>query len=128
MKRTAVIFDLDGTLIDSAPDLQAALAQVLGEAGRPALDVGQVRRLIGDGSRALVERGFAQVGPALDEPALDRALARFIALYTAAPAAATRPYPGVGPVLQRLPAPRPAPGPCTHKTAPATPDELRGAV
>ncbi|MBT6116958.1 MAG: HAD hydrolase-like protein, partial [Rhodospirillaceae bacterium] len=57
-RRRAVVFDLDGTLIDSAPDLAAALDRLLVEEGRPALGLEAVKMLIGDGAQRLVERAF----------------------------------------------------------------------
>ncbi|MBV8169809.1 MAG: phosphoglycolate phosphatase [Alphaproteobacteria bacterium] len=97
-----VILDLDGTLIDSAPDLRAAANTVLAEAGRPPLDLPTIRRFIGDGVRVLVERAFAATGPAIAGPALDEATARYVALYEAAATVLTRPYDGVPETLARL--------------------------
>jgi phosphoglycolate phosphatase len=57
-----VAFDLDGTLADTAPDLAAALNHVLGELGRPGVEPGSVRHLIGHGARALLRRGLAATG------------------------------------------------------------------
>src|SRR5437660_7051673 len=62
MKRTALVFDLDGTLVDSLPDLHAALNEMLRGLHRPELTPGQVGPMIGDGSRALVERDLAATG------------------------------------------------------------------
>lgn len=97
-----VVFDLDGTLIDSAPDLRAAANAVLAEAGRPPLDLPTIRRFIGDGVRKLIERAFAATGPALDEAALDRATAEYSALYAAGASVLTRPYDGVIDTLRAL--------------------------
>ena len=68
---TAVIFDLDGTLVDTAPDLTAALNKVLDDAGHPSVPLSEVTHLIGDGARALVERGFYMVGAPLAGAVLD---------------------------------------------------------
>jgi phosphoglycolate phosphatase len=113
------IFDLDGTLIDSAPDLRAAAERVLAEAGRPALDLSTIKRFIGDGVRKLVERAFAATGPALDGPALDQATARFTAFYEAAATVLTRPYDGVPETLARLRAAGIRLAVCTNKPAAA---------
>jgi phosphoglycolate phosphatase len=102
MALRCVVFDLDGTLIDSAPDLQAAANTVLREAGRPPLDLPTVRGFVGDGVRKLIERAFAATGPALDDAALDRATGRYTALYEAAASVLTRPYDGVPETLGRL--------------------------
>ena len=114
-----VILDLDGTLIDSAPDLRAAANRTLAAAGRPALDLPTVTRFIGDGVRKLVERAFAATGAALDEAALDRATAEFTARYEAAASVLTRPYPGVPETLARLRGAGIRLAVCTNKPTPA---------
>jgi len=110
-----VILDLDGTLVDSAPDLHAAATIVLAEAGRSALDLTTIKRFIGDGVRKLVERAFAATGPALEPAALDQATARFTTLYEAAATVLTRPYDGVPETLTRLRAAGMRLGVCTNK-------------
>jgi len=114
-----VVFDLDGTLIDSAPDLRAAANTVLAEAGRPPLDLPTIRRFVGDGVRKLIERAFATTGPALTAAELDRATARYTALYEAAATVLTRPYEGVIETLQRLRASDLKLAVCTNKPAQA---------
>jgi phosphoglycolate phosphatase len=110
-----VILDLDGTLIDSAPDLHTAANTVLIAAGRPTLDLPTIKRFIGDGVRKLVERAFAATGPALDQAALDRTTARFTTLYEAAASVLTRPYADVPETLARLGAAGMRLGVCTNK-------------
>jgi len=58
----AIIFDLDGTLIDSAPDLGNALNKTLNEIGRPELELSLIRNLVGDGAVALIKRGLKASG------------------------------------------------------------------
>ncbi|MBX6369883.1 MAG: HAD hydrolase-like protein, partial [Rhodospirillales bacterium] len=53
MKEAAILFDLDGTLVDSLPDLARALGVLLGEAGAPPLAAEEVRRMVGDGAGPL---------------------------------------------------------------------------
>jgi phosphoglycolate phosphatase len=120
-----VILDLDGTLIDSAPDLHAAANRVLAAAGRAPLDLPMVTRFIGDGVRKLVERAFAATGPALTPAALDRATADFTARYEAAASVLTRPYPGVPETLARLRAAGMRLAVCTNKPAAAAGIVLR---
>ncbi len=92
-KVKAIVFDLDGTLVDSARDIVAALDRLLVEQGRPAVGFAAGRAMIGDGARVLIERGFAATGgPAQD---IDGALKRWFELYAADIAGHSRPYPGV---------------------------------
>lgn len=95
-----VIFDLDGTLIDSAPDICAALGHAHAELGLPVHDVAAVRRMIGEGQRILVERSVAQAGGA---PALcDEVLPRFRRYYSQHLVEKTTLYPGVKETLAAL--------------------------
>jgi phosphoglycolate phosphatase len=87
-----IVFDLDGTLVDSAPDLHAAANRMLAEFGRPALSLGQVTGFIGNGVPKLVERCLDATGGVDGLHA--EALARFRGHYDAAPAELTRPYAG----------------------------------
>ena len=57
------MFDLDGTLVDTAADIHAVLADVLGETGHPVPDLPAVRSMIGDGARVLIERAVSQSPP-----------------------------------------------------------------
>lgn len=98
-----VIFDLDGTLVDSAPDLAAALGLALRDLGLPPHDVDAVRRMIGEGQRVLVERALRQAGADPEQPGLlDQAIVRFRAHYGAHLVERTRPYPGVEETLAAL--------------------------
>ena len=95
-----LVFDLDGTLVDSAPDLRAALNEMLRERGRPPLSLPQVKHMIGDGAAALVARALAASGSDLADAA--SALPRFIELYEAEAVRLTRPYPAVPETLAAL--------------------------
>ncbi len=94
----AVLFDLDGTLIDSLPDIAAALARLFGEEGLPPLLLEEVRPLVGDGAGVLVARAFERAGA--ERPA--DAFARFVSLYGEAVCVETRLYPGVAETLRAL--------------------------
>lgn len=94
-----LVFDFDGTLIESAPELQHCLNTVLAEQGRSALPVEAVKKMIGNGVKKLVERGFnATGGPPAD---LDATLERFMEHYHAAPVEDTL-YEGVRQTLNLL--------------------------
>jgi tetratricopeptide (TPR) repeat protein len=86
-----VVFDLDGTLIDSAPDLTAALNYMLAQLGREQLSQAKVLGMIGRGVRVLVEKGLAATGSATPE-LLERALAIYVPYYEAHIAVHSRPY------------------------------------
>jgi phosphoglycolate phosphatase len=100
MMRFLLVFDLDGTLVDSVPDLRAALNEMLRERGRPPLTLPQVKRMVGDGASAMVSRALAATGPeAIDAGG---ALARFLEIYEANPVRLTRLYPDVRRTLTEL--------------------------
>jgi phosphoglycolate phosphatase len=100
--RRDLIFDFDGTLIDSAPDLARALNRLLAELGRPPLELAAVRRLIGDGTPELVRRALAAGGAAVDPAAMPELFERYRGFYLATATAATRAYPGVPETLAAL--------------------------
>lgn len=111
----AVIFDLDGTLVDSAPDLHAAALKMLAERGHPAIALDQVQSFIGNGVPKLVARCLAAVGETVTGGGRQRAVERFLAHYAAAPVDLTRPYPGVKDLLANLRARGVPMGICTNK-------------
>lgn len=121
----AVVFDLDGTLIDSAADLGRAANRLLAEEGRRALTIAEVRSFIGDGARVLVERAMTATGPAADAGDLGPLTARFVAHYETDPVAATTVYPAVAETLTRLRAAGLRIGVCTNKPQAATAQVLR---
>jgi phosphoglycolate phosphatase len=94
-----VLFDLDGTLIDSAADIAAALNAAFAEAGQPALPPAVVVGYVGDGATKLVERA-AEPGTTPDD--ISDLVSRFRRHYAEKICVDTRPYPGVVELLQRL--------------------------
>ncbi len=116
----AVVFDLDGTLVDSAPDLTRALNCLLEEIGRPALPLTAVLGMIGDGVAKLVERGLAATGGPPQGQSNAALVERFRALYLDRLAVETRPYPGVRETLESLAKAGYALGVCTNKPTAAT--------
>jgi len=115
----AILFDLDGTLIHSAPDLQDALNRLLAGEGRRELDLAAVRMMIGDGVRALVERGFEATGETPIEQTLDRLTEDFIADYEPNSTVKTLPFPGALRTLKALREAGHAMAICTNKPAAA---------
>jgi phosphoglycolate phosphatase len=123
MQGFLLVFDLDGTLVDSEPDLRAALNEMLRELGRPPLAPLQVRRMIGDGVTTLVARALAASGADPDDPA---ALPRFLEHYEANATHLTRPYPGVPETLAALRRRGYRTAICTNKPQRATIAVLQG--
>jgi phosphoglycolate phosphatase len=89
-----VVFDLDGTLVDSAPDLAGSLNALLAEAGLAPLSFAEVKTMVGAGAWVLVRRGFGARGVSLDEDRKAQVFGRFIEIYTGRIAQESRPYPG----------------------------------
>jgi len=117
----AVVFDLDGTLVDSAPDLHAHLNALLAELGRPGLALAEIRPLIGDGARALLQRGLAASGGLPAGADLEALFLEFVTRYTARPVRFGAVYEGVAAVLDALHAEGARLGVCTNK--PQVPSE-----
>ncbi|MCB1882586.1 MAG: phosphoglycolate phosphatase [Geminicoccaceae bacterium] len=102
MPLKAVLFDLDGTLVDSVPDLRRVLAAVMAEEGFEAPTLAETRAMVGDGAGILVRRAFAAKGAEAGDDAQTRRLARFLAFYTAEPCVLTTAYPGALDLLADL--------------------------
>jgi len=99
MHSAAVLFDLDGTLADTAPDLGAALNRLLEEEGRSALPMEILRPHVSGGARSLIQAGFARVPGDDDFP---RLTTRFLEHYAASLCVATELFPGVLAMLEVL--------------------------
>ncbi len=111
----AVVFDLDGTLVETAPDLCAALNHVLSREGRPTLTVEQMRDMVGDGARRLIERGLAASGPSPTAAEVEQRMPLFLDYYGAHIAVTSRPFPGVVETLSVLARHGVRMGVCTNK-------------
>ena len=93
-----MVFDLDGTLVDALPDLTAALNRMLATRGLAPLTQADVRPMIGDGTKKLVERALGARGA----PYYDATERAMVADYTDHVAVESRPYPGVNAALAKL--------------------------
>ncbi|MEO1018201.1 MAG: HAD-IA family hydrolase [Pseudomonadota bacterium] len=111
----AIVFDLDGTLVETAPDLQAILADVLAEIDLQAPSVDTTRPLIGRGARRLVEASLEHADHPIDPLLLDRLHRRFMEIYNAKPCRLSTPYDGVADVLEVFAGEGRLMGVCTNK-------------
>ena len=97
-----VVFDLDGTLVDTAPDLVASLNHAVTQAGLEPVDYDDLTHIVGHGARAMIERTFKLRGKPLDEDSLDWQLKTFIAHYHETMPGNSHPYPGILDAMDRL--------------------------
>ena len=97
-----VVFDLDGTLVDTAPDLISALNFVLGREGLPPVPLQSARNLIGAGARRMIERGLELEGRVADLDDIARLMDVFVDYYSAHIADASRPFDGLENALDDL--------------------------
>ncbi|AUN29118.1 phosphoglycolate phosphatase [Niveispirillum cyanobacteriorum] len=121
----ALIFDFDGTLIDSAPDIALGLNRLLVAEGRRELPLSDVHQMIGDGAGRLVEQAFAATGAALTPAELGPMTERYLAIYGALPVDRSCIYPGVVETLTALKNAGHRLGLCTNKPAGISVDLLR---
>ena len=110
-----IVFDLDGTLIDTAPDLVDTLNLVLAGEGLPAVPFATARGMIGGGARGMIERALAAEGRSCTPDEMDRLYAAFIAHYAAHIADRSRPFPRLEETLSRLTAAGHRLAVCTNK-------------
>jgi phosphoglycolate phosphatase len=102
MVAPTVVFDLDGTLVDSAPDLVATLNVIFGRTGLPPVPYDAARNMVGGGARAMLARGLKAEGRKLDTAEVDRLVSDFIDYYAAHIADHSRPFPGLDAALDEL--------------------------
>ena len=110
-----VVFDLDGTLAETAPDIMRVLNVILVREGLAALPLERARELVGAGARALIERGFKVSGRPLDAETLERLFADFLTIYAEDTAANSHLFDGVLEALDALAADGYALAVCTNK-------------
>ncbi len=97
-----LVFDLDGTLAETAGDLIATLNVLMAREGLPAVEIGQARTLLGAGGRALIERGFTAAGRSIEKPRLEQLFGDFLAYYNAHICDHSHLFPGVVEALDTL--------------------------
>ena len=115
MSHPTIVFDLDGTLVDTAPDLIATLNAVLAREGYGAVAYEEARTMIGGGARHMLARALTQQGIAIAPGDLDRLFADFIRYYAAHIADHSRPFPGLEPALDLMAANGARFAVCTNK-------------
>ncbi len=113
-----IVFDLDGTLADTAPDLVATLNTLLLRENLPQQRLETARPFVGAGARKLLERGFTAAGAPLEEPRLSDLLTEFLALYEAHIADESRLFPGAERSLEQFQQAGFRLAVCTNKTEP----------
>lgn len=110
-----IVFDLDGTLVDTAGDLGASMNHALLRAGLPQLPLARVRHLVGHGARTMLEKGFAEAGASPMPEELDAHVAIFLDHYLDHIADTSRPFPGAIEAIEALQADGAAIALCTNK-------------
>ena len=98
----AVVWDLDGTLVDSAADIATSLNRLLVENDLEALDEARIKNMIGEGVAVLIQRGFAVHDVTPDGERLEGLVERFLAIYTEVATASTSLFPGAREALKTL--------------------------
>jgi phosphoglycolate phosphatase len=98
----ALIFDLDGTLVDTAPDLLGATNAVLRSEGRREVDPATLRHMVGFGARSLIQQAMAATGTPPEDALLPELFDRFLVHYRAHIADASVAFPGVEETLETL--------------------------
>ncbi len=99
---TTIVFDLDGTLVDTAPDLIETLNVVFRSEGLPAVPYDAARLAIGGGAKRMIVRGLEAEGRAVEPDLVERLFVQFIDYYSAHIADRSRPFPGLEPALDSL--------------------------
>jgi phosphoglycolate phosphatase len=102
MLSTLIVFDLDGTLVDTAPDLVGTLNFIFAREGLPPVPYDEARQFIGGGAKMMLERGLQAEGRSCTPPALEQLYADFVAHYAAHIAERSRPFPGLEAALDEL--------------------------
>ena len=111
-----IVFDLDGTLVESAPDLLNALNHTIGQQGLAPVDLNDIRSMIGHGAKAMISHAFARSGRSIGGTDLDAFWTVFLDHYRANIAVDSFIFEGVEPALQALSSHGATLSVCTNKT------------
>lgn len=116
LNNVTIVFDLDGTLINTAPDLQASLNHVLETYGYKSVSADVTQTLIGNGAKAMLRAGLSHQDITVKERALDEMFTLFLKYYSENIAVHSQPYKGCIAALDRLSAAGATLAVCTNKT------------
>jgi phosphoglycolate phosphatase len=121
----AIVFDLDGTLVDSAPEIATALNSAMAGIGQPPFPLTEVQTFIGGGAAVALKRALAVRGTSIDDAEFDAMMVSFYRVYAEVSEAGNGLYPGVMETLAELSRRGMPLGLCTNKAAPITAIALR---
>lgn len=102
MTQPTIVFDLDGTLVDTAPDLLASLNHCLAGESMDPVEATELRRFVGMGARVMIQRAFSAGQRELNDATLARLMDAFLDHYTAGMPGQSAPYPGLLATLDRF--------------------------
>lgn len=115
MTQPTIVFDLDGTLVDTAPDLLASLNHCLAGESMAPVEASELRRFVGMGARVMIQRAFSAGRRDLDDATLARLMEVFLEHYTVGMPGQSAPYPGLLSTLDRFEARGYVMAICTNK-------------
>jgi phosphoglycolate phosphatase len=121
----AIVFDLDGTLVDSAPEIATALNSAMAEIGQPPFPLTEVQTFIGGGASVALKRALAARGTSIDDATFDAMMTSFYKVYAQVSEAGNGLYPGVKETLGELQRRGMPLGVCTNKAEHITAIALR---